>query len=51
MMLYADDASDLRSRLLADAELAAGIERSWLRPTDLEDVFLAITGTTLREGA
>ena len=49
-MLYAQDASALRREVMDDERVAGTIERCWSRPTNLEDVFLAVTGTTLREG-
>ncbi|MFP6663724.1 MAG: ABC transporter ATP-binding protein [Deltaproteobacteria bacterium] len=48
LMLYTENASDLLAR--AHAGLADNA-RPTVRPTNLEDVFLSITGTNIEEGA
>jgi len=49
LFVYADDAERLADRIRAGG--GADARRMVIRPTDLEDVFLATTGATLEAGA
>ena len=49
LILFVDDAAHLRSQLQNTPELRNAAERATVRPTHMEDVFLALTGTALGE--
>ncbi len=49
LTLFANDAASLRRELGEIASLREALDRATLRPTHLEDVFLALTGTGLGE--
>ena len=49
-MIYLDDPAPLLERLRLGIEAGAGARAVTVRPTNLEDVFLTLTGTRLEEG-
>jgi hypothetical protein len=49
-VLYTPQADELRRRISANHDLGHTVQNFWSRPTNLEDVFLSITGNVLSEG-
>ena len=49
-MIYLDDPAPLLERIRLGIEAGAGARAVAVRPTNLEDVFLTLTGTRLEEG-
>ena len=49
-MIYLDDPAPLLERIRLGIEAGAGARAVTVRPTNLEDVFLTLTGTRLEEG-
>lgn len=47
LVLYTPEADDLRRRISNDSDLGHSIQHYWSRPTNLEDVFLSVTGMEL----
>tara|TARA_Y100000590_G_scaffold208546_1_gene236337 strand:+ start:1249 stop:2226 length:978 start_codon:yes stop_codon:yes gene_type:complete len=50
LVLYTPQADELRRRISANHDLGHTVLNFWSRPTNLEDVFLSITGNVLSEG-